>query len=372
MTPAQRGDESADHSSDDTAQQSPANAPLTNSTNSPDEIGPAVVTELSDKPVLLTVEARAHGWRIDHYLGRLFPSYSRSLLQKAIAANSVLVNGLPVKASRRLRVNDCLSVRLPELPDNTIPPEDIPLDILFEDDAFVVINKPAGLIVHPGRGRYTGTLTGALQFHFDSLSDIAGLHRPGIVHRLDRDTSGVIVVAKDNQVHAKLSRQFEQRTVKKQYVALIRGGPEFDSDTITTHVRVHRRVREKMQVCPPGDNAREAVTFYEIEERFRGYSLIRLYPKTGRTHQLRVHMLHLGHPILADRLYAGRTDFRLSDLDRDATGEADRILLERQALHAHRLEIDHPVTGERCIFEAPLPADMTATLTEISGHCAIG
>ena len=334
----------------------------------PDQIAPYHEAVLSDKPIHLTVESRAHGWRLDHYLGRLFPNYSRALLQKAIAADSVLLNGLSVKASRRLRINDCLSVRLPELPDNNIPPEDIPLEIIHEDDALVVINKPPGLIVHPGRGRYTGTLTGALQFHFDQLSDIAGRHRPGIVHRLDRDTSGAIVVAKDNQVHSKLSQQFEKRTVKKQYVALIRGEPDFDSDTISTFMRVHRRIREKMQVCPEGDNARHAETRYEIAERLNGYALINLFPRTGRTHQLRVHMLHIGHPILADKLYAGRNEFRLSDLDRSLVDDLDAVLLERQALHAHRLCFTHPVSNEWMEFEAPLPQDIQTTLEQIRHH----
>ena len=140
----------------------------------------------SDRPILITVEARAHGWRVDHYLSRIFPNFSRVLFQKAIDQQSVLVNGIPVKTSRRLRINDRISVRLPELPDRTLPPEDIPLDILHEDDAIVVLNKPPGLIVHPGKGNYRGTLAGALQFHFDRLSDVAGQLRPGIVHRLDR------------------------------------------------------------------------------------------------------------------------------------------------------------------------------------------
>src|SRR5262245_7903615 len=191
---------------------------------------------LSTAPVVVTVEARAHGWRVDHYLARLYPNYSRALFQKAIEQQSVLVNGLPVKTSRRLRVNDVLSVRLPAEPDQTLPPEDIPLEILFEDEFLVVLNKPAGMIVHPGKGNYRGTLAGALQFHFDRLSDAAGKLRPGIVHRLDRDTSGLLVVAKDNQVHHRLSAQFERREVAKEYFAIAHGSLQLDADQISTYV----------------------------------------------------------------------------------------------------------------------------------------
>ena len=329
---------------------------------------------LSHEPVSLVVEARAHGWRLDHYLVRLFPNYSRALLQKAIEQGRVLVNGLPAKMSRRVRVNDLLSVQLPELPDQHIPPEDIPLDIVYEDEHFVAINKPAGLIVHPGKGQYTGTLCGALQFHFDRLSDMAGRFRPGIVHRLDRDTSGVLLVAKDNQVHGRLSEQFEARTVQKEYRAIAWGKLDRDSDWIETHVRVHPKHREKMQVCAAGGNAREAVTFYEVLERFAGFTYVRLHPKTGRTHQLRVHLQHLGHPIVADRLYGGGATFEIRDItarrprpgldlpeDADAPATPE-TLIARQALHALRIEFRHPVSNEPMTLEAPLPADIERTL----------
>jgi len=342
--------------------------------------------DLSPEPLQLTVEARAHGWRVDHYLSRLFPNYSRALFQKAIEQQGVLVNGLPVKMSKRLRVNDIVSVRLPELPDQSLPPEDIPLNILYEDDAMVVLNKPAGLIVHPGKGNYRGTLAGALQFHFDRLSDIAGKLRPGIVHRLDRDTSGVMVVAKDNQVHHALSGQFERREVRKEYRAITHGVIERDSDYIETHMRVHPQQREKMCVCPPGGNARDAVTFYEVLERFENATYVRLLPRTGRTHQLRVHMRHIGHPIVADRLYGGHSPVELAEpvptdsgvavsaefpdepeieTDETTPPAAPGEPISRQALHAFRLELDHPVTRKRLEFEAPLPTDIEETLTRL-------
>lgn len=323
---------------------------------------------LSSEPVELTVEARAHGWRIDHYLSRLFPNYSRALFQKAIEQHAVLVNGLSVKASRRLRVNDCISVRLPELPDSSLPAEDIPLDVLHEDSAIIVINKPPNMIVHPGKGNYHGTLASALQFHFDKLSDAAGQYRPGIVHRLDRDTSGVLVVAKDNQVHHRLSGQFERRVVQKEYRALVWGKVEFDSDYIETHVRVHPRNREKMQVCEPGGNAREAVTFYEVLERFGGFSYIKLLPRTGRTHQLRIHMQHLGHPIVADRMYGGRQRLQTADLYDSIDKQDSTVLIRRQALHAFRLSFQHPLDDRQIEFEAPLPSDFECTLQALADH----
>ena len=310
-----------------------------------------------------TVEARAHGWRLDHYLTRLYPNHSRAAFQRAIADGNAIVNGLPAKASRRLHVNDRIAVTLPERPDHTIPPEDVPIAILHEDDALVVLDKAAGMIVHPGRGNPHGTLAAALQFHFDRLSDAAGEHRPGIVHRLDRDTTGVIVVAKDNQTHHRLSKQFEERTVEKTYLAIVRGSPQFDADWIETHVRTHPAKREKMQVCGPGGEAREATTFFEVAERFDGFSLVRLHPKTGRTHQLRLHMQHIGHPILADRMYGGGGAATPKTLRRADQG--DDVLIDRQALHAHRLAFDHPQTGERVAFAADPPADMQATLAAL-------
>jgi len=334
---------------------------------------------LSAQPVVLTVESRAHGWRVDHYLARLYPNYSRALFQKAIEQQAVLVNGLAVKASRRLRVNDLLSVRLPEQPDQTLPPENLPLDIVYEDEALVVINKAAGMITHPGKANYRGTLAGALQFHFDGLSDLAGKLRPGIVHRLDRDTSGLIVVAKDNQVHHALSRQFERREVTKEYRAIVWGVIASDSALIDTFVRVNSKRREAMMICEAGGNARHAVTLYEVLERFFDFTYVRLLPRTGRTHQLRVHMRHLGHSIVADRLYGGRASLTRQYLAGDADpttlsrkgrrsaerspSAADDTLISRQALHAFRLAFRHPATGEPVAFEAPLPPDMENTLS---------
>ena len=316
------------------------------------------------EPVLVTVEARAHGWRVDHYLARLYPNYSRELFRKAIDQSAVQLNGLPVKAARRLRVNDRLAIRLPEMPDNTLQPEDLPIQIVYEDDSLAIINKPANMVTHPGKGNFKGTLAAAVQFHFDKLSSVAGQLRPGIVHRLDRDTTGVIVIAKDNAVHSRLSSQFEQREVKKEYRAIVRGTLERDSDYIRTWIKVHPKNHEKMLTCQEGEQgAREAVTFYQVLERFRGFTYVQLLPETGRTHQLRVQMLHLKCAIMADRLYAGHEQVTRGELAAPETiANGDDTLITRQALHAFRLQIRHPVTDKPMLFEAELPDDMQRVL----------
>ena len=332
----------------------------------------------SGEPVRIVVENRAHGWRVDHYVCRLFPNFSRAAWQRTIEAGGVKVNNLPTKAGWRLRVNDVLYVTLPEERDSGIVAEDIPLSILYEDDAIAVIDKPWGLIVHPGRGNPTGTLAAALQFHFDTLSDTAGRYRPGIVHRLDKDTSGVLVVAKSNQTHDRLTKQFEARTVEKEYRAVVWGVPHFDSDWVETHIRVNPKNRERMQVCREEPGSRHAATFYEIAERFpgaggrggaAGFAFVKLFPKTGRTHQLRVHMAHLNHPIVADRAYGGRPVLLRSDVDPSVAvgSDDDRPLVRRQALHAHRLTLDHPTTGVRMTFEAPIPPDIENVLGVLRG-----
>ena len=269
----------------------------------------------SDRPIQITVEApgpRLAGRSLSEpHLPQLQP---RPVSKGDRTAVDPRQRDPGEDVARKLRINDLISVRLPELPDRTLPPEDIPLNIVHEDDAIVVLNKPPGLIVHPGKGNYRGTLAGALQFHFNRLSDVAGQLRPGIVHRLDRDTSGVLVIAKDNQVHHKLSGQFERREVRKEYFALARGVFELDCDEISTYIRINPKKREKMIVSEPIGNARPAVTNYEVAQRFDGFTAVRLFPKTGRTHQLRVHLQHLGHPVVADRLYGGGSSLSVADL----------------------------------------------------------
>lgn len=327
--------------------------------------------ELSAVPTEFTVKARMGGKRIDAYLAARYPDYSRSVVQKVIDAQAVQVNGQPVKASYKVREGDLIRVWLPELSDDAAAPEDIPLTVVYEDAVMTVVNKPAGMVTHPAKGHWAGTLVNALQFHFDTLSTVAGENRPGIVHRLDRDTTGLILVAKEDQAHRLIAAQFEQRTIHKEYLALVSGVPDRDSDYIEKTIGFHPTNREKMAIRRPEDGGKEAVTFYEVVERFRGYALVCCKPQTGRTHQIRVHMAHIGHPILADKAYSGRDRFTLGDLVGRPDGpEAETVLLDRQALHAHSLTLTHPLTGLPLSFTAELPPDMAHSLALLREHKA--
>jgi 23S rRNA pseudouridine1911/1915/1917 synthase len=316
--------------------------------------------ELSSEPTDFSVKARMVGKRIDAYLSSRYPDYSRSVIQKVIDAQAVLVNGKTVKASYKVRLDDAIRIWLPELSDDAAAPEDIPLDVVYEDNAMTVINKPAGMVTHPAKGHWSGTLVNALQFHFDTLSTVGGENRPGIVHRLDRDTTGLLIVAKDDLAHRKLAAQFEQRTIHKEYLALVAGTPERDSDYIERTIGFHPTNREKMAIRNVEDGGKEAVTFYEVLERFRGFALVRCKPQTGRTHQIRVHLAHVGLPILADKAYSGRDRLTLADLR--GSDASDETLIERQALHAHTLRLTHPLSGQPLQFTVPLPPDMARTL----------
>jgi 23S rRNA pseudouridine1911/1915/1917 synthase len=332
---------------------------------------------LWETPQEFEVQPRTEGKRIDAYLASRFTDYSRAVIQKVIDAEAVLVNGRPVKASYRVRARDRVSIRLPELPETTPEPEDIPIDVVYEDQALTVVNKPPGMVTHPAKGNWRGTLVNALQFHYDTLSSIAGEDRPGIVHRLDRDTTGLLVVVKDDRAHRRLALQFELRQIHKEYLALVHGVPQRDSDYIERTIGFHPTVREKMAIRAPEDGGKDAVTFYEVVARFRDFALVRCKPLTGRTHQIRIHLTHIGHPILADKLYSGRDRITRGDVvgpERRtslAPGEADEVLIDRQALHAHRLRFEHPLTGQELDLTAPLPADMERTLLALRTHRAV-
>jgi 23S rRNA pseudouridine1911/1915/1917 synthase len=305
------------------------------------------------------------GERLDAYLARQFPQYSRVHLRKEINAAAVRVNGCRQKAAYRVRAGDCIEIRLPPLPRQAVLPENIPLQVIFEDEHLAVVNKPAGMVVHPARGHWSGTLTAALQYHFNQLSRVGGPTRPGVVHRLDRDTSGLLVVAKTDAAHFRLSEQFAQRSVHKEYLALVVGVPDRDRDVIDRPIGLHPYQREKMAVRPQDPRARPAQTFYEVLERFRGFAALRVVPYTGRTHQIRVHLHAIGCPVLCDRLYGGRariTRAEIAGMPEPAEPSAADVLLERQALHAHRLRIEHPHSGALLEVVAPLPDDMRQTL----------
>ena len=319
---------------------------------------------LSETPQEFDVKPRTDGKRIDVYLASRFTDYSRRVIQKVIDAEAVLVNGRTVKASYRVRAGDRVCIRLPDLPDTTPEPEDIPIEVIYEDEALTVVNKPPGMVTHPAKGNWRGTLVNALQFHYDTLSTLAGEHRPGIVHRLDRDTTGLLVVVKDELAHRRLGLQFELREVHKEYLALVHGSPQRDRDYIERPIGFHPTVREKMAIRTPEDGGKPAVTYYEVVERFRGFAMVRCQPRTGRTHQIRIHLTHVGHPILADKLYSGRDRILLGDVIGPEKSrvlspeEVEETLIDRQALHAHRLRFAHPLTGKELELTAPLPADM--------------
>jgi 23S rRNA pseudouridine1911/1915/1917 synthase len=315
-------------------------------------------------PVDVTVPEEHGGARLDWFIAQTFPSYSRTHIRKAINVSGVKVNGRRAKAAQRMTPGDVVTVSLPTLPKEGPLPADIPLDVLYEDEAIAVINKPPGMVVHPGRGHWEGTLASALRHHFDQLSEYGGPSRPGIVHRLDRDTSGVILIAKTDTAHQRSADQFENRTVSKEYFAITLGAPDKDRDLVDLPIGPHPYQREKMAVRRDHSAARPAQSFYEVERRFQGFAAVRIAPKTGRTHQIRLHLASIGCPVLCDRLYGGRARLTSGDLRRDPSDETP--LIERQALHARRLTILHPIDGRELTFEAPLPEDMSRTLAALA------
>jgi 23S rRNA pseudouridine1911/1915/1917 synthase len=320
-------------------------------------------------PLEHTARLKIDGTRLDQYLRGLFGEYSRSTVQRLIESGGVQVNGKSAKASYKVRHGDKLLIR-PVEPERPGPePQDIPLDVLYEDEHLAAINKPADMVVHPARGHWTGTLVNALRHRFPQLSGLNGDYRAGIVHRLDRDTSGVILVAKEEQTHKDLALLFEHRKVFKEYLAITAGMLDRDSDYIEGRIAHHKLDRVKMMIADDEvEDAKDACTYYEVIERFRGFTFCRCQPRTGRTHQIRVHLASVGCPILADKVYSGRDKLRLADLAPGVEEGTDEVLLPRQALHAHRLRFRHPRTGTVLEAQAPLPAEFARTLEALRKH----
>ena len=314
------------------------------------------------------------GKRIDVLLAELLEDVSRAHVRRIIDAGGVSIGGRPCKPSTHVTAGEVISARLDAAERELPEPEPISLEVLYEDRDLAVINKPPGMVVHPGKGRWSGTLVAALAHHFQNLSSVAGADRPGIVHRLDRDTSGVIAVARNDRAHERIAAQFKARTVGKAYLAIVGGAPDRDRDWIDRPIGHHPHQREKMAIRAGHETSREARTFYEVIERFGGYSLLRAEPKTGRTHQIRLHLASIGCPVLCDRLYGrgGQAEIarrellagtRCSRSGEMPTGSgAEPPILSRQALHAAELSFDHPTTGERLTLAAPLPVDMKGVL----------
>jgi 23S rRNA pseudouridine1911/1915/1917 synthase len=309
----------------------------------------------------------AAGQRLDAFLVKALDGISRSRIRRGID-HGATVDGVARKASHRVAVGERVELTVPPAAEGP-QPESIPLDVLYEDEAILAVNKPPGMVVHPAKGHWSGTLAAALVHRFGELSAVGGAARPGIVHRLDRDTSGVIVVAKTDAAHEALARQFHERSVAKEYLAIVAGCPDRDADRVSLAVGPHPSHREKMALRENHPDTRPAETFFEVVERFPGFALVRAKPKTGRTHQIRLHLAHLRTPVLCDRLYGGRariTSGELRAMTRCkplvAGAPEEAVLLDRQALHAHRLAIIHPLSGKPLAFEAPLPADMDRLL----------
>jgi len=316
------------------------------------------------------VEAADAGRRLDVFLARRLTESSRARVRRAIDAGLATVDGCDEKPAYRLRVEQRVCVSQLEEPPQGPCPEDIPLDVLYEDAHLSVIDKPAGMVVHPAKGHWSGTLASGLAFRYGKLATAGGAERPGIVHRLDRDTSGVIVIARTDAAHSHLARQFAERTVDKQYDAVVVGLPDRDRDVIVRPIGMHPHHRERMAIRDGHGTSRYAETFYEVRERFRGLARLRVHPKTGRTHQIRVHLASIGHPILCDRLYGGRCRVTLGELTGHQADE--RVVLDRQSLHARFLKLVHPVTGATMRFEAPLPQDLQHLLRVLREVATVG
>ena len=277
--------------------------------------------------------------RLDKFLSAMLPDQSRSYLQKIIKDGNVLVNGEPKKSSYRLEDGDEVTADLPELKSPDIEPENIPLDILYEDDSILMVNKPKGMVVHPSAGHYTGTLVNAVLWHCQGqLSGINGVSRPGIVHRIDKDTTGVLVVCKNDAAHNAVAAQLKEHSITRKYRAIVHGVLKEDEGTVDAPISRHPTERKKM--ASGVKNGKRAVTHYRVLERFQGYTYVECQLETGRTHQIRVHMASIHHPLLGDTVYGPAKDSHH---------------LEGQTLHAMVLGLIHPVTGEYLEVEAPLP-----------------
>ncbi len=326
--------------------------------------------------------------RIDQFLTSRISYLSRSAVQRLIDDDLVKVNGKPTKASYKVKDGDSVEMVAPPEPVNELVPENIPLEIIYEDEHFLALNKQANLIVHPARGRWTGTLVNGLVYYGQKWSSCNGDWRPGILHRLDRNTTGVMLVAKSDEAHWRIARQFENRTIQKTYVAVVHGIPELLSDVIDMPIGKDKYVREKQAIRKEENGGRQAITKYVVEERFtrdvpavlhpspfandrkmkmppEKYAFVRLTPKTGRTHQLRVHMSVTGYPMVGDTMYGGRI-FESTDAE---TGIATRF--ERQALHAEEITFTHPVTLKSMTLAAPLPKDMLDLIALLRGPAVV-
>ncbi len=311
------------------------------------------VEATSDSPASTQLRSR-----IDRYLAQQLPDLSRSRIQQLIEQGSVQINGLVCTSKKAMvQLGDRIFLEIPDAQPLDLQPEDIPLDILYEDDALVIINKPAGLVVHPAPGHPGGTLVNALLAHCQTLPGIGGVQRPGIVHRLDKDTTGVMVIAKTDLAHQHLQAQLKAKTARREYLGVVYGAPSAESGTINLPVGRHPVDRKKMAVVPVEKGGRSAVTHWQVKERLGNYTLMHFQLETGRTHQIRVHSAQIGHPIVGDPVYSSTRSVGVN--------------LSGQALHAWRLKLQHPVSGQWIEAIAPPPQTFTTLLQILRRRIAI-
>ncbi|GMQ65019.1 RluA family pseudouridine synthase [Vallitalea maricola] len=295
------------------------------------------------------IEAEDVGIRIDKFISDRLPDYSRSFIQKLIKENDLTVNNSGIKSNYKLKAGDEINIVIPAPKELDIVAEDIPLDIVYEDKDVILVNKPQGMVVHPAPGHYTGTLVNAIMYHCkDDLSGINGVMRPGIVHRIDKDTSGVLIICKNDKAHESIAKQLKDHTITRKYNAIVYNNLKEDEGVINAPIGRHPVNRKQMAVNPI--NGKEAITHYKVLERINQYTYVELQLETGRTHQIRVHMTSINHPLLGDPVYGPKSD---------------RFKLKGQALHARVLGFVHPTTNEYMEFEAPLPNYFTGLLKKL-------
>ena len=316
-------------------------------------------------PMQWTVPEPNTGERLDRFLAAAQTDLSRSQLQTLIRDGRVAVNGRPARVSHRVQTGDAITVEMPEAPDHAgLEPEEIALDIVFEDEHLLVVNKPAGMVVHPGAGVTTGTLVHALLHHVPAIRTVGGADRPGIIHRLDKETSGLLLVAKTQRMHRELVDMMRRREVSRVYRALIWRDPRESAGVIEAAVARDQRERKRMTVVTHG--GRQAVTHWRVLERYGLATLLEVRLETGRTHQIRVHLAHIRYPVVGDPTYGGRPKKQLSADDRERSLAVELLrCLPRQALHAAELAFTHPVTGEERTFTSAIPHDFELALTQL-------
>lgn len=307
--------------------------------------------------------------RIDKFLMNLIPNATRNKIQNAASAGDIYVNDVPVKSNYKVKPLDVVRILLSHPPfENRVDPENIPLDIVYEDDALLLINKPAGLVVHPGHGNYTGTLVNALAYHFENLP-MNSSERPGLVHRIDKDTTGLLVIAKTEAAMTHLAKQFEAKTSEREYIALVWGNVKEDEGTIEGNIARHLKDRMQMAVFADPEIGKPAITHYKVLERFGYVTLVSCILETGRTHQIRVHMKHIGHPLFNDARYGGDLILKGTTFTKYKQFVDNCFkILPRQALHAKTLGFTHPTTGEMMRFDTELPQDMKDAIEKWRGY----